>query len=86
RDGVSQKNPSLVYHSAAVAPVLEHHELHLTRLGSTSKLPGQEQKAFEQQEVYALPVVQAAAPLIKPGTSEKKKSSSVEDPANWETF
>ncbi len=85
-DRVTQQNASLVEQSAAAAAGLEDQAVALTRLVSIFKLPGQEEKALEKKELDALPVVQAAAPLIKPGTSEKKKSSSVEDPANWETF
>ncbi|EMP4352571.1 methyl-accepting chemotaxis protein [Proteus mirabilis] len=85
-DRVTQQNASLVEQSAAAAAGLEDQAVALTRLVSIFKLPGQEEKALEKKELDAPPVVQAAAPLIKPGTSEKKKSSSVEDPANWETF
>ena len=85
-DRVAQQNASLVEQSAAAAAGLEDQAVALTRLVSIFKLQGQEEKALEKKELDAPPVVQAAAPLIKPGTSEKKKSSSVEDPANWETF
>ena len=77
-DRVTQQNASLVEQSAAAAAGLEDQAVALTRLVSIFKLPGQEEKALEKKELDALPVVQAAAPLIKPGTSEKKKSSSVE--------
>lgn len=85
-DRVTQQNASLVEQSAAAAAGLEDQAVALTRLVSIFKLPGQEEKAPQKKETSATPVVKAAAPLIKPGTSEKKKSSSVEDPANWETF
>lgn len=85
-DRVTQQNASLVEQSAAAAAGLEDQAVALTRLVSIFKLPGQEEKTLERKESDATPVVKAAAPLIKPGTSEKKKSSSVEDPANWETF
>ncbi|MGE9716053.1 methyl-accepting chemotaxis protein II, partial [Escherichia coli] len=65
---------------------LEDQAVALTRLVSIFKFPGQEEKKLERKESDATPLVKDAAPLIKPGTSEKKKSSSVEDPANWETF
>lgn len=79
-DRVTQQNASLVEQSAAAAAGLEDQAVALTRLVSIFKLPGQEEKALEKKELDALPVVQAAAPLIKPGTSEKKRAAVLKIP------